>query len=51
MAILRLNIIKIIIFYLCEFVVELIRHPKAVQQVQCLHGTELVWEPGGCGQW
>ena len=40
------------LLYLCEFVVELIGHPKAVQQVKSLHSTELIWDPGGgCGMW
>lgn len=39
------------LLYLCELMVELIRHAKAIQQVQGLHCTEHIWDPGGDRLW
>ena len=51
MCCLVMDIPRSYLLYLCELMVELIRHAKAIQQVQGLHCTELIWDPGGDGLW
>ena len=51
MCCLVMDIPRSYLLYLCELMVELIRHAKAIQQVQGLHCTEHIWDPGGDGLW